>query len=120
MTQGRLAQLRRLIEDAAETPASEPALSSETQQRRAFQHYEFNTGHPALEQSPRARAIREITRIATWYDWVGEIERALDVAGVTSLPQLNDANLGVLLRRMQQLEECVQTGVGAPDAPPGC
>lgn len=119
MPQGRLAQLRRLIEDAFETPAPEPALSSETQQQPAFQRYEFNSARPVLEQSPRARAIREVMRIATWYGWVGEIERALDVARVSSLPQLNDANLGLLLQRMQQLEECVQTGVGAPDAPPG-
>jgi hypothetical protein len=74
--------------------------------------------YPVLNQSPRERAMREIARIARWYGWSTEIERALDAAGVPSLPQLNDRDLGSLLHRMQQLEECIQTGSGAPDAPP--
>lgn len=94
------------------------AETPESQARRAFQLYEFNVHGPVVEQTPRARAKREIGRIAAWYGWTMEITRALDAACATCLAELDDASIEALQRRMRQLEECAQTGVGAPDAPP--
>lgn len=118
MTQGRLAQLRRLIGDAVGESDEEPAPSMEMQQQRAFQLYEFNVTHPVLDQSPRSRAIREISRIAGQYGWGDEIARVLDAAGASSLPDLDDYPLSWLLERMRQLQECRHNGGYSPDEPP--
>lgn len=99
-------------------PRAKPATTPEFQALQAFQLYDFNAGHPAIEQTPRARAMREITRIATWYGWTGEIARVLDATGALSLAGLEEESLEELLTRMRLLEECVQNGGDAPDAPP--
>jgi hypothetical protein len=71
-----------------------------------------------LHQSPRARSEREILRIAAWYNWGPEITRFLDAYSVISLCGLPIEGLNRLLDRMKQLEDCVQMGFDAPDAPP--
>jgi len=105
---------------ATSRPAPAPKPTPESEALRAFQVYEFNSVPvgPVVEQTPRARAIREINRIATWYGWPGEITRALDAAAATSLAGLADEELEQLVERMRHLEECVQNGGDAPDAPP--
>lgn len=116
--QGRLTQLRQLVRDAV-SPAREVVESSETKAHRDFRLHEFNAGQAfVVEQTTRARAIREITRIATWYGWPGEMARALDAAGAESLQGLGELELDALVSRMRLLEECVQNGGDAPDAPP--
>jgi hypothetical protein len=95
-----------------------PREDAETQARRAFQQFEFNSVVPIYaEQTPRARAEREIGRIATWYQLPGEVTRALDRAGVTVVSGLDDEALDQLLGRMRRLEDCIQNGGDAPDAP---
>lgn len=95
-----------------------PRETAETEARRGFQLFEFNTA-PAIyaEQTPRARAQREVDRIAAWYNLGGEVARALDAAGVSVVTALDDGQLEQLVARMQQLEDCIHNG-GAPDAPP--
>lgn len=71
-----------------------------------------------LESDCRAIAIREITRIAGWYGWSSEIQRVLDRENVMFLSSLAPDVLQQLHGRMKDLEDCVQQGLGAPDAPP--
>lgn len=95
-----------------------PRDDAETQARRAFQHFEFNASPPLYaEQTPRARAEREIGRIASWYQLPGEVTRALDQAGVSLMSALDEESLEQLLGRMRRLEDCIQNGGDAPDAP---
>jgi hypothetical protein len=66
----------------------------------------------------RAAARQEIDRIATWYGWRPEVDRALRSRGVASTAALDDDDLARLLSRMQQLEACAQEGLDSPDSPP--
>lgn len=102
---------------ATAEPRRTPRPTPEKQALQAFQLYEFNTEQLVVEQSSRARAVREIERIATWYGWTGEVARALDAAHATCLAMLPEAQLANLADRMLQLENCVQNGGDAPDAP---
>lgn len=92
---------------------------AESEAQRAFQLYEFNTG-PVIyaEQTPRARAEREVGRIANWYNLGAEVQRALDAAQVSLVGGLDDAELEQLVERMRRLEDCLQNGGDPPDAPP--
>lgn len=92
---------------------------AEIQAQRAFALYEANTDPgPVIAQTPAARLQREILRIAGWYGWWGEIYRALDAAGVSSLEGLAFGQLEQLQGRMARLEDCTQEGLDLPDAPP--
>jgi hypothetical protein len=111
-----VATLRALLSDAFGAPVIGP---EEVQARKAFQLYEFNTAPaPPLDMSPRAKAQREIMRIASWYGWGGEIERALDAAGEASMSGLSMRQMDQLLGRMVRLEHCIQEGCDPADAPP--
>ena len=75
--------------------------------------------HAAAAQAPsRSVQIHEIRRISRWYGWDAEIAHALALAGARALTALDDPALAALLARMQQLEACIQHGLGPPDAPP--
>jgi hypothetical protein len=113
----KVTRLRQLMSEAL---PREPQLTpAEVQARTAFAHYEINAPQPiVLEQSAQARAIRDIMRIASWYGWMGEVERALDAGSCPSLHSLPEEELDRLSARMRRLEDCAQNGMGAPDAPP--
>lgn len=113
-----VARVRALLEQATRKP-TKPISAAESEVRRAFELYEFNTapGEP-LDQSPKARREREIARIARWYGWGDEIARHLDAAGVGSLSALSDDSSEALLERLQRLETCMQEGLDPPDAAP--
>lgn len=116
MEQGKLSQLRQLVRDAVATD-SQPE-SAEAQATRAFLAYSFNVAEPLLEQTPRARAQREIDRIATWYAWGPlEVRRWLDRSQVVAVSALPESALELLLGRMLSLEDCAQNGIAPPDAP---
>lgn len=107
-------KVRKILEEARPRGA-------ESEAQRAFQLYEFNSGAgPRIyaEQTPRARAEREVARIATWYNLGAEVARQLDAAGVSLVVSLDDQALEQLVARMRQLEDCIQNGGDAPDAPP--
>lgn len=113
----KVTRLRQLMSEAI---PREPQLTpSEAQARIAFAHYEMNAPQPVLlDQSDQARAIRDVMRIASWYGWMGEVERALDAANCGSLQSMGQEDLDRLANRMRRLEDCAQNGMGAPDAPP--
>jgi len=113
----RVARLRSLLSEATDVRKPEP--TPEAQALKAFQFYDFNSAPPVvLDQSPRARSMREIMRIARWYGWGGEIDRALDAAGAEMLSSLSDSELERLQARMRNLEDCVHTAGDCPDVPP--
>lgn len=99
-------------------PGKELKSTQEREAHQAFARYEFDSPGFAVKQTPKARADREIRRIAKWYGWNDEIARALDLAGADSLEALPLAETDQLVDRMKLLEDCVQTGGDAPDAPP--
>lgn len=111
-----VARVRQLL---AEARTPKPTDSEEARARRAFDYFDFNSSPPpVLEQTPRARTLRDITRIATWYGWGGEVARALDAAQASSPADLTDEQLEALQARLQRLEHCAQEGLDCPDAPP--
>jgi cell division inhibitor SulA len=115
----RITRLRQLLSEArpvapepAATALDDPAVAA---MQRAFEYHEFNVGLPVLEQTPRARKLREITRIATWRGWQSAVSRALDEAGVNSAGELSDEAVDQLHERMVGFELSAQTGCDPSD-----
>lgn len=71
-----------------------------------------------IDASPRAKAEREITRIATWYCWQTEVIRFLDNENALTLGGLSIDAIYRLLVRVQKLEDCVREGLDPPDCVP--
>lgn len=110
----KVTRLRELLKDAV--PARQPVTPAESM-KRAFEYYDFNVGLPVVEQTPRARALREIARIATWYGFGAEVTRTLDRECVSVAGELSDDAIESLLERMKHLEAAVQTGCDTDDTP---
>lgn len=108
--QQKLTALRGVVE-----PKDQDA---ERDARLAYEGYALETEHPMLEQTPRARAIREISRIASYHGWGLEVARYLDRVHAASVPDLNDDQLYDLVDRLLRFEECLHAGFGPLDAPP--
>lgn len=97
-------RVREILQEAR--PAAAEQLvgeAPETQLQRAFQLYQFNVGLAPIEQTPRARAEREIHRIALTYNWPGEVARFLDRHGAASLAGLDEDTIDELLAHMRKL-----------------
>lgn len=110
----RIQKLRALLRDAADATPASPELDA----RRAFQRYASQEERAFfVDPAPRAKAIREVLRIAAAHHWPHEVERALDDAGAMCLTSLSDDDLDALLCRLRQLEDCVRNGFDSPDAP---
>lgn len=72
----------------------------------------------AIEQTPRARALRRIQEIATGRGWQIEVTRALDRNEVNHIDDLDDHAVFALRDRMEYFEDCVQCACDPDDAPP--
>lgn len=116
MSHDRVTRLRQLMSEAV--PAIAIKSANECDAWRVFQVYDAECIPPTLEQSWQERSIRKINRLAIWYGLAREVQRAIDDANVHSISALCDEDLIRLQERMEQLEGCIQTGCGAPDAPP--
>lgn len=116
MSRERVARLRQLMAEA--TPSRPVQSAAEVDGWRAYNHFITNVPAPQLEASARELALRRINRIATWYGWGNEVQCWLDKWNVTTLAALDDDAIEALDQRLMNLEECVQIGMGAPDAPP--
>lgn len=119
MSRDKVTRLRQLLSEATLSTAK-PSNRPETEVEawRRFQHFESFQAPAPLQSDSRAVAVREITRIAGWYGWSSEIQRTLDRENVLFLSALSPDGLQGLHDRMKHLEDCVQQGLGAPDAPP--
>lgn len=111
----KVARLRQLLSEAV--PVDQGKTQSQAEAWRMFQGFD-SLACPSAPMNRRAKTIREINRIAAWYGWGSEIQRALDAADAESLAALDDQLLEGLRLRLQNLEDCVQAGMGPPDAPP--
>ena len=113
-----VARVRRLLEEAVQEKRAQQTRSPEQQAQGAFQLYEFNIGMAPLEQTPRARAEREIHRIAWTYGWQAEVARALDFHAATSLSALDDPQVDELAARMRRLLDCAMNACDFEDVLP--
>ena len=116
-----MGQVRRVLEDIEDAAAKKRAAAQEapeSQARRAFELYEFNAGMVPLEQTPRARAEREILRIAWTYGWQPAVSRYLDAQAAPSLSALTDDQVEQLLERMQRYLDCAMTAGDFDEALP--
>lgn len=112
----KVTRIRQLLQEAAPQPVEE---TQEAKARRAFAAYAANEDRLFyVDPAPRARAIREVLRIATGYGWPHVVEQALDDAGAMSLTSLMDADLEALLTKLRQFEDCVRNGLDSPEVPP--
>lgn len=110
-------QVKQVLDDLARV-AKRRRESTETQAQQAFQLYEFNTQPPIVaEQTPQARAMREVARIANWYGFQDEVTRALDAWGLSTVAALDQEQIEQLVVHMRQLEDCRQNGGESPYAP---
>jgi len=117
MSRDKVSQLRKLLSEATPSPTT-IRNDAETEAWRRYQQFEAYTAPLPLESSWRAKASREIQRIGAWYGLTDEIQRALDDAGEELIAALDDGELEALRDRMRLLQDNVQHGIGAPDAPP--
>lgn len=115
--QDKVTRLRQIMSEAI--PLAPAIPPSQAAANEAFAYFDANgSAGIAIEQTPQARAIRDIMRIASWYGWSSEITRAMDAASASTLHDLMPDDLDLLHRRMRTLEDCVHTGSDAPDSPP--
>lgn len=114
MPNDKVARLRQLMSEAI--PVHHEQRTAADERIRVVMHYDYCSADP-LDQTPRARAVRAIKRIGAWYGLSTEIGRALDAARASTLQELGDDEIDTLLEQMQQLEQCIQHGLGSPYAP---
>ena len=73
---------------------------------------------PVLDQSPRARRMRAITRIADRHSWHCAITHFLDTRGASYMSDLTDPQLEDLLDRMEGYVDAAETGSSLSDCLP--
>lgn len=73
---------------------------------------------PAIEQSPRAKAIRRISEIVSMRGWLIAVTRELDANNASHISDLSDAAVFKLRDRMEYFEDCAQTCSDPEDALP--
>lgn len=92
--------------------------SGDTEAWRRFDLEQRLQGSLSLEQTPRARMIREINRIALRYGWTQPIVEALDRARAQALCLLQDEDLEQLVMRMRRYVDSAMHGCDPEDGPP--
>lgn len=113
----KVSQLRRLIAEAS--PRRQAPSAAQQAAERAYDYFAANEpAQPALDTSPRAKAVREIMRIVVWRNAETALTMALDKMNAASVTDLPDDKLASLLESMRQIELCAETGAGSPFAPP--
>ncbi|MFR0657018.1 hypothetical protein SB719_20965, partial [Pantoea sp. SIMBA_079] len=77
MSREKVSRLRQLLGEATPSPQV-VRTDAESEAWRHFQRFEAFSAPLPAESTWRAKATREITRIASWYGWTAEIQRVLD------------------------------------------
>lgn len=106
-------QVRDVMEEIQPGPPRVASPESE-----AWQRYDFNNqllDAIPIEQTPRARDIREINRIATYRSWQSEVAAAVDRAGASGLNAMEDHELHDLAAHMRRLVDCAHNGCDLAD-----
>lgn len=74
--------------------------------------------YPAIDNSPRARKMREILRIADAHGWRSAITLYLDTRGESHIADLSDPQLDDLHGRMLGYLDAAETGCSLADCLP--
>lgn len=110
--------LRERAAGRAESGAA-PGVQGDANPLRAYDYWAYNAAclaaPPPLDQSPRARAMREINRIAARRRWGDEVARWMDRAAAGRFADLDDAQLEGLRDHMRRLEDCGHTACDPDD-----
>lgn len=115
--QEKVSRLRKLMAEAVPRPTT--VTQPEQDMWARYQNHAANTADPvALDDSDRARAVRTINRISTWYGASSVIVAWLDRRGATGIAALPDEQVQELRAHMEQIEDCAQQGFDSPFAPP--
>lgn len=101
-----LDELTTMLADAGATPSPPVAMPG--------------YGDQLLDQTPRARKCREITRIANMYRWQEAITLFLDSRGAEHLSDLTDPQVDDLLDRMHGYVDAAETGCSLVTDLPAC
>lgn len=110
-----IGQVREVMGEIGATRQAPRPPGLETEAWRAYQWHEAHAAHPPLEQTPRARGIRQINRIALRYGWGQEVARHLDMAGAGALSDLQDYEVEELRAHMEQLVDRAMTACDLDD-----
>lgn len=71
-----------------------------------------------IDQSPRAKKMRAVLRIADRHSWHSAITHFLDTKGASYLSDLSDPQLEDLLDRMEGYVDAAETGCSLEDCLP--
>lgn len=74
--------------------------------------------HPPLDNSPRARKMRAVARIADMYGWRSAITHFLDTKKASYMSDLTDVQLDALLDEMHRYVDAAETGCALPESLP--
>lgn len=75
-------------------------------------------GMEPIQATPRAKALRRISEIASMRGWQMEVTRTLDRNDVGHVDDLPESEVFALRDRMEYFEDCVQTCCDPDDSPP--
>lgn len=116
MNQFAIEEIARIIAERG-TPDDRPAP-----EMRGYNWFDANVDALApitLDQSPKARALRKVKRIAAKYPWGGEvIRRAMDASGCWDENDLPADAVAVLLAEMQRQDDRAMAACDDEDPPP--
>jgi hypothetical protein len=93
-------------------------LTARERATEAWQWHDANSqiaNFSDIDQSPRARNIREINRIAMRRGWAGEVARVVDAARATSLDAMDDDAIEGVVQHMRHLVDCAETACDPTD-----
>lgn len=106
-----------IAEEMASIPSPPPVRVSSALEWRGYN--EDLLAPVVLDQSPKARTLREIRRIAYRYPWGPMlIQRAMDDAGVAIETDLSEVEASILLMEIRRHDDRAQHVCDDDQAPP--
>lgn len=115
MSRESVSRLRQLLGEAV--PVQPIRSKDEADAWRRYQAFAENDPLPDLDTSTRARQVRNVNRIAIYYNWHRELQDFLDRHDVPSMSSLSDEQIAELNQHMVTLENCLQDGCDPPNMP---
>lgn len=123
MSKERIRELAQLLAGHAKKPKLRVVGTDDYTERtkESWRWYEANLKALApapIDQSERARNIREINRISNRHNWGVVVEQAIDRAAASHLDGLDNAQICDLVEEMRLLVDRAETGCDMPDVLP--